>query len=303
MPGGILTIIGTLFFFETFTKWNFAEYTWPVYPLAVVWKYFLLVKYKFKYHENIKERKIMKEIEAKIHYIYHSGFAIKTKNHFLIFDYYKDPLENMDSKQKPALLSPENIKDMKNVFVFASHSHGDHYNPSILKWENYNSNIQYVFSSDIIINEDKLNYTFIEEGQEKSIKDIYVKAYGSTDIGISFLVKVDGLTIFHAGDLNWWHWKEDSVEEKSFAEASFKAEVEKLKSEKSIDIAFFPVDPRLQEYYYIGGEYFAENIQPKLLIPMHFADDVSVTKEFYDRTKISKVKVIQIDHSGQEIIF
>ena len=36
----------------------------------------------------------MKEIEAKIYYIYHSGFAIKTKNHFLVFDYYKEPIEN-----------------------------------------------------------------------------------------------------------------------------------------------------------------------------------------------------------------
>ena len=35
VPGGILTTIGTLFFFETFTSWRFAEYTWPVYPLAV----------------------------------------------------------------------------------------------------------------------------------------------------------------------------------------------------------------------------------------------------------------------------
>ena len=35
VPGGILTTIGTLFFFETFTNWRFAEYTWPVYPLAV----------------------------------------------------------------------------------------------------------------------------------------------------------------------------------------------------------------------------------------------------------------------------
>ncbi|HYE81454.1 MAG TPA: DUF5668 domain-containing protein [Clostridia bacterium] len=35
VPGGILTTIGTLFFFETFTGWRFAEYTWPVYILAV----------------------------------------------------------------------------------------------------------------------------------------------------------------------------------------------------------------------------------------------------------------------------
>lgn len=35
VPGGILTTIGGLFFFETFTNWNFAQYTWPVYILAV----------------------------------------------------------------------------------------------------------------------------------------------------------------------------------------------------------------------------------------------------------------------------
>ncbi|MBZ9685571.1 DUF5668 domain-containing protein [Clostridium estertheticum] len=35
VPGGILTTIGILFFFETFTNWHFAEYTWPVYLLAV----------------------------------------------------------------------------------------------------------------------------------------------------------------------------------------------------------------------------------------------------------------------------
>lgn len=35
VPGGILTTIGILFFFETFTNWYFSAYTWPVYPLAV----------------------------------------------------------------------------------------------------------------------------------------------------------------------------------------------------------------------------------------------------------------------------
>ncbi|MCJ7689645.1 MAG: MBL fold metallo-hydrolase [Clostridiaceae bacterium] len=245
----------------------------------------------------------MKEIETIIYYIYHSGFAIKTKNHFLIFDYYKEPIENEVTHQKKALLAPENIKEMKSVFVFASHSHEDHFNPSILNWEDYNNNIQYVFSNDIKIGKDKSNYSFIEEGEERSFDDVYVKAYGSTDIGISFLVKVDELTIFHAGDLNWWHWKEDSVEEQSLAELSFKAHVEKLKEEKHIDIAFFPVDPRLQEFYSIGGEYFAQNIQPKLLIPMHFADNVNITKEFSDRIKVPKVKVVKIDYSGQKIIY
>lgn len=35
VPGGILTTIGILFLFETYTNWSFSEYTWPIYPLAV----------------------------------------------------------------------------------------------------------------------------------------------------------------------------------------------------------------------------------------------------------------------------
>lgn len=35
VPGGILTSIGLLFFFEILTGWQFSAYTWPVYPLSV----------------------------------------------------------------------------------------------------------------------------------------------------------------------------------------------------------------------------------------------------------------------------
>ncbi|MBU3158761.1 MBL fold metallo-hydrolase [Clostridium frigoris] len=237
--------------------------------------------------------------KAKIYYIYHSGFVVKTENHFLIFDYYKEPIEN----KRRVLLSPENIKEMKNVYVFSSHSHADHYNPKILEWEKYNDNIQYILSNDIKTDKDKSNYNFMGEGDEKVFQDIYVKAYGSTDIGISFLIKVDGLTIFHAGDLNWWHWKDDSLDEQALAESLFKAHIEKIKEEKPIDIAFFPVDPRLEEFYYIGGEYFAKNIQPKVIIPMHFGDAVDITKQFKNRMNKINIKAAEINYSSEEIIY
>lgn len=35
VPGGILTTIGLLFFFETVTNWYFSAYTWPIYIFAV----------------------------------------------------------------------------------------------------------------------------------------------------------------------------------------------------------------------------------------------------------------------------
>lgn len=42
VPGGVLTVIGSLFFFETLTSWKFAGYTWPVYVLAPAFGLFQL---------------------------------------------------------------------------------------------------------------------------------------------------------------------------------------------------------------------------------------------------------------------
>jgi hypothetical protein len=35
VPGGILTVLGLNFLFEIYTNFQFASYTWPIYPLAV----------------------------------------------------------------------------------------------------------------------------------------------------------------------------------------------------------------------------------------------------------------------------
>lgn len=242
----------------------------------------------------------MSEIKAKIHYIYHSGFAIETKNHFLIFDYYKHPSTPLSKD----ILSPDSFKSKENIYVFSSHSHEDHFNPSILQWQQYNSKIKYILSNDIKLHQNQCNYILLSEGEETNLDNLYIKAFGSTDIGISFLVKVDNLTIFHAGDLNWWHWKEDSLEEQKLAETSFKAHIEKIKAQKlNIDIAFFPVDPRLEEYYYIGGEHFIKELQPKLFIPMHFGDETSTTKVFSEKVEETNVTSIEIYTPGQEILF
>lgn len=42
VPGGILLTIGCLFIFETITGWQFSEYTWPMYLVAVAFGLFQL---------------------------------------------------------------------------------------------------------------------------------------------------------------------------------------------------------------------------------------------------------------------
>ncbi len=56
-------------------------------------------------------------MKMKITYIYHSGFLVETKECYYLFDYYKGSLPSLDEN--------------KQILVFASHSHRDHYNKEV----------------------------------------------------------------------------------------------------------------------------------------------------------------------------
>lgn len=244
----------------------------------------------------------MKKIEAKIVHLYHSGFAIETTNNLLIFDYFQD---QVDANSPPSLASGIITKDVlstdKNIYVFVTHSHRDHYNPVIFTWESINPKIQYILSHDIHIAATKENYHFMEPYQELHLKDLKIKSYGTTDLGVSYLAMVDKFNIFHAGDLNWWHWKSFTKEQQLQEELDYKQEIIKIKED--IDIAFSPVDPRLEENFYLGGLYLAQLLQPKLLVPMHFGDDFLITKKFSEKLEDYPVNPAIINNRGQEIIF
>jgi L-ascorbate metabolism protein UlaG (beta-lactamase superfamily) len=231
----------------------------------------------------------MQKYGVNITYLYNSGFKVETKNHVLIFDYWQGNIGEND------------LRTNKKVIVLSSHSHGDHFNDVILSWMEINPDIKYILSSDIEVDVNNCNINKLSAYEELTVGEVYIKAYGSTDIGVSFLVKVDGINIFHAGDLNWWHWKGDPEDENERAEHWFIEKVLKLKGEK-IDIAFFPVDPRLEENYDLGAEYFIYEIKPKLFVPMHFRENHGVTKKFSDKNREADTTVLEICKDGEELL-
>ena len=194
-------------------------------------------------------------------YLHHSGFAITTKQHLLVFDYYQDPA---------ALLSSL-IQTGKKIYIFSSHAHADHFNPKIGGWQN--AVLTYFLSDDIReagglrgVKPDKVRYLGPYETVEQDV--LKVVTYGSTDEGISFFVEVDGWRLFHAGDLNWWHWKGDTPDNLRLAEDGFRKEMKLLDGLK-LDVAFFPVDSRLEEYRAMGIEVFGRSTDVGQLIAMH----------------------------------
>lgn len=226
----------------------------------------------------------MEKLSIKIQYLFNSGFSIETEKHQLIFDYYKGSVKLGDKK----------------ILVFSSHSHPDHFNPKILQWKDMNQDIKYIFSSDITPKKTDESIFFMSPDENMEIDDVCIKTLGSTDLGVAFLVKVDGIRIFHAGDLNWWYWWDDTPEEIRTMEEAFKKEIHKLRGVR-VDIAFFPVDPRLRHNYSLGGEYFIREIKPDVLIPMHFGEDYEAIESFAEKVKQYRTKVVRITAKSQKI--
>lgn len=240
---------------------------------------------------------------VKITHLFHSGYAVETANFFLIFDYYQ-PVPGKNLSISEGIITSDYLKTKKNILVFVSHSHADHFDPGILEWAKENPEITYILSSDVKTNTSKLNCQILSAYEKISVGQVSIATFGSTDQGISFFVELDDLCIFHAGDLNWWDWTGESLGERKTAEVAFKTEIEKIAQQiTKIDIAFFPVDRRMEESYSKGAEYFATKFHPKLLVPMHFGKDFAATKAFAIKAETLSIHTVEISHKGQEIFF
>ena len=104
------------------------------------------------------------------------------------------------------------------------------------------------------------------EWQGEGIK---VWTYDSTDVGVSFLVETDsGKRIFHAGDFNLWYWENETSENQILAKKVFDKQLKRMKG-LEVDVAFFPVDPRLGNSQELGVIEFIKNTDIKTLVAMH----------------------------------
>ena len=194
----------------------------------------------------------------------HSGFLVELPKYNLIFDYYTD---------RKSVIIPDVFRD-KTTCVFVSHSHYDHYNTKIFDWSSW-GNVIYILDSGCKVSNNIKNIITAREGNDFDILngEINVKIYGSTDEGVSFLVTVDGSTIFHAGDFNDWYWEEESTPDELIQdEENYLCIIRKLARQR-IDIAFIPEDPRLKHNAGRGIEHFKEIVEPGKIIPIHFPNN------------------------------
>ncbi len=240
--------------------------------------------------------KKLEEREAYVWYLGHCGWAVKTGNSMLIFDYYKPGRSPNEPCLANGHIDPLEIKDL-NVYVFVTHSHFDHYNKEILNWKNSVKNIKFIFGwkpkDDV---ENNPEHYYMSGRDSKRINGLEIFTHTALDAvpGAAFLVKTDGLKIYHSGD----HGNLGRELRKPFTD-----EIEYMSGkEKNIDIAF------------IGGMYGMslepmmfkiKNISSQLTFPQHANDREYLYKKAAEKAQSAGIdsKILSVKNTGDRIYY
>lgn len=232
-----------------------------------------------------------------LQYIWHDCFTvIRPDEWMIVFDYWKDPRRVSPGARPPFL---DSLKPGMRLYVVVSHHHKDHFNPEIFDWIQNHAETYYILSKDTARHaRHRLNpaslwkgpkvpeerVSVIHPGETVTLPDLSIRAFGSTDIGNSYVVTTKDIpakdigktqlpqTILHAGDLNAWLWLEEStpgeVQDMLNRYTAILSEI--AEAYPSLDIALFPVDSRIGCQYWTGARMLLEQIEVGTFLPMHF---------------------------------
>ena len=243
----------------------------------------------------------LKPGEAVVWYLHHSGWAVKTQNHFLVFDYWRG---RRTIPENPSLsngfIDPKEIKDL-HVLAFVTHGHPDHYDYAIHECEKAVPKMKTIFGWKVSEGENHINMD--KKGMRRMIGDVEIIPVHHRFDNIpeaAFLVKVDGLTIYHSGDHGSYH------------KDRFKENIDYLSElVESIDMAFLmTVDggcriTRWMEILIQGAFYTIEKLKPKWTFPMHGGGCEHYYQEFADQAaeKSVNTRVLCAERAGDVFIY
>ncbi len=198
----------------------------------------------------------IKSKEAVIWYLGDSGWAVKTSNHLLIFDYA--PPRNKRSRTN-INEGDINIDDIKgqDIVVLVSHPHGDHYNREIFEWEKHAGSAKYYFGWK---EDNTENRFYLDPGESIVESDLEVHSikadHRNQNGGSALVIQIDGLVFYHSGD-------HGAMRKKLYPE--YTSGIDDL-AEKGldVDIAFNYAK------FYDGIEYMVSKLNPEIVFPQHW---------------------------------
>lgn len=250
----------------------------------------------------------------KVTYLEHSGFVIEEGKRAYVFDYWKDAAGVVDTLVEQGyelhifISHIHHDHYMKSIFKYLPYIHSVWYHEDVPALRDAFKEIQGIVGSKKANETSSIVLKRIKEGclneeqtiageqlTEELVQQVFsfhsmavgdtlesdhliVTMFGSTDAGGSFLVDTGTHRIFHAGDLNWWHWSGDTPENIAEARELKEKEFAPLQG-LSVDIMMFPVDARLEVAREWGALEVLGMMNTKLFIPMHANGPIWVPSE------------------------
>lgn len=235
-------------------------------------------------------------MNREVTFLGHSGAAVRLGEIVLVFDC-----------ESGTLPDPVMIGAGQMVF-FASHGHSDHFNAGIFEYGHNRRGVQYVLSQDIreelVRQKEKekgLEIHWVEPRQSYEIsmgeEKMQIRTLLSTDAGVAYLVTFRETVIYHAGDLNCWTWPGETEAYRENERAMYEQEIDSIEGIHT-DIAFVPLDPRLEDNYRDAMDYFMKKVDAPAIWPIHmwgkldWIDKYTETLPEEERQRIRRIESV-----------
>jgi len=229
-------------------------------------------------------KKPLAEGQAVIWYLKHSGWALKTKSAFLVFDYWDNDVPPDKKLLANGHIDPAELAGLK-VYVFVSHDHGDHFDRQVLDWKNALPGIQYIFGFE---SDAKDGVIAMAPRTERKVGDLAVTTIKANDAGVGFAVQVDGLTVFHAGDHS--NNTLETAGNDFFPEIDFLAE-RGVRPDISFFLNAYGCGSTNPEAFQKGIFYAVDKLKIKAVLPMHAAYKEWVYRDLVEGVATNKINL------------
>lgn len=203
----------------------------------------------------------------KVTFIYHSSYFVELDHCCLLFDYYQGDIPQVG----------------KPLYVFASHSHPDHFSPAIFQLAGEEREVHYLLSDDISPRQvpgeaagpgHLCGAPFLLPGGPPQGGHPALHRHGRGLFGAvrgQVHLPRRGFELLGVGRRP--RFQNDQMRQ------LYQQELELLR-DKDIDVAFVPLDPRQEADFDLGMKYFFEAGGAQHVFPMHMWGDYSVVPLF-----------------------
>lgn len=203
-------------------------------------------------------------------YVHHNCFVLTAGGRTLLFD--PPAPEHLPAEARGVL---ESLVRGADLLVLASHGHPDHFDPDLARLTAPAARARCILSDDIAdLLPDSVPQGALVVGPDEEWQafGLGLKTFESNDLGVAFLLRMQGAVVYFGGDLACWDWENAVPAERAFTERFFREHLERLARE-GIDVAFSNVDRRLKSL--AGGLDLLRAVRPRLFVPMHAFGDTA----------------------------